>query len=346
MPRIIHNTGLQIRKENEMKKLKSIPFILAILALLLASCGGASTATPAAENAPTAATAAELEGNITISGAWALYPMMTRWAEEFQKVHPKVTFDVSAGGAGKGMADALAGAVDIGMVSRGITPEEEAKGAYWVPVTKDAVFVTISDQNPVLQDLLKVGITQETFIKIYITGEIKTWGEVIGKPEITDKIHVYTRSDACGAAETWAKYLGKAQEDLLGTGVFGDPGLLDAVIKDPLGIGYNNLNYAYDMTSGKPVAGAMVAPIDANANGVVDPDEQLVTKDNAVQAVATGKYPSPPARAENLVTNGKPSGLAQAFILWILADGQQYCGEAGYVQLTKEQLEESLKKVR
>jgi phosphate transport system substrate-binding protein len=272
--------------------------------------------------------------------------MMTRWAEEFQKLHPDVTFDVSAGGAGKGMADALGGAVDIGMVSRDVNPEEEANGAYWVAVTKDAVFVTLSDKNPVLQDLLKLGVRHDDFVKIYITGEITTWGELVGKPEITDEIHVFTRSDACGAAETWAKYLGKKQEDLLGVAVFGDPGVLDAVIKDPLGIGFNNLNYAFDMASAKPVAGAAVLPIDNNENGIADPDELLETKGEAVQVVADGKYPSPPARALNLVTKGKPTGLVQAFIEWILVEGQKFVGEAGYVQLTQEQLEESLQKVR
>lgn len=318
---------------------RSINFfiILALLALPLAACGGAEQ-----EAAP-----GELSGNITISGAFALYPMMQRWAEEYKKINPKVTFDVSAGGAGKGMTDALSGAVDIGMVSRAIVPEEEAQGAYWVPVTKDAVFATVNAQNPVLQELLTTGLTKEALVKIFVTGELKTWGDVVGKPEITDEIHVYNRSDACGAGETWAKYLGgKKQEDLLGVGIYGDPGLLDAVLKDPLGIGYNNLNYAFDMTTGMPVAGTVTLPIDYNENGVADPDEMLTTKDAAVQAVATGKYPSPPARDLNLVTKGKPSSLVQAFIIWILTDGQKYIGEVGYIQLTPEQIDEALLKVK
>jgi len=289
----------------------------------------------------------QLEGTITISGAFALYPMMQRWAEEFQKNNPYVEFDISAGGAGKGMADAIAGAVDIGMVSRDVTAEEEAQGAYWVAVTKDAVFPTVNAQNPVLQDLLAGGVKKDVFIGIYITGEITTWGQVVGKPEITDEIHVYTRSDACGAADVWAKYLGnKKQENLLGIGVSGDPGLLDAVVKDPLGIGYNNLNYAFDTTTGEAVAGTAVIPIDKNENGQADPDEAIDNKTGAVEAVATGTYPSPPARLLNLVTKGKPSGLTQAFIQWILTDGQQYCTEAGYVSLTQEQQEASLQKIR
>jgi phosphate transport system substrate-binding protein len=169
----------------------------------------------------------------------------------------------------------------------------------------------------------------------------------VGKPEITDEIHVYTRSDACGAAEMWAKFTGdKLQEDLLGIAVNADPGLLEAVIKDPLGIGYNNLGYAYDLASGNPVSGAMIAPIDLNTDGKADANELLETMPEAMEAVATGRYPSPPARPLNLVTLNKPTGLVQTFILWILTDGQAFVGEAGYVQLPPEQLTESLAKVK
>ena len=312
-----------------MKHFKFTLFLLIALTMVLSACGGSQE-----------------QSTITVSGAWALYPMMQRWAEEYQKLNPDIQFDISAGGAGKGMTDALAGAVDIGMVSRDITPEEEAKGAYWVPVVKDSVFPMVSTDNPVLQDLLAKGVTKEIFEKIYITGEITTWGQVVGRDDVTDAITVYTRSDAAGAPEVWAKYLGKKQEDLLGIGVYGDPGVLDAVIKDPLGIGYNNLGYAFDNASGAPVAGSVAVPIDVNENGVADPDEILETKTEAIEAVASGKYPSPPARPLNLVTNGKPSSIIQKFIEWILTDGQQFVGEAGYVELTAEQLNEAIQKIK
>jgi len=284
---------------------------------------------------------------ISVSGAFALYPLMNRWAEEYQKIHPEVQFDVSAGGAGKGMADALSNAVDIGMVSRDITPAEEAKGAFYVAVTKDAVFPLINQNNPALADLLQQGVREDVLEAIYITGAIKTWGEVVGRPDLTDSINVYTRSDAAGAPEVWAKYLGDhKQEDLLGVGVFGDPGLLEAVIQDPLGIGYNNLGYAYDNSSGLPVAGALILPIDSNENGLADPDEILETKAEAVEMVALGKYPSPPARALNLVTRGKPSGVVLAFLQWVVTDGQQFVGEAGYVALPQDQLDAGLQKLQ
>jgi phosphate transport system substrate-binding protein len=315
---------------------------LAALALVLSACGG-----PSESGADTTGGGEELHGTIAVSGAFALYPMMTLWAEEFTNLHPDVQFDVQGGGAGKGMTDTLAGAVDIGMISRAIKPEEEAQGAYWVAVAKDAVFPIVAANNPFLPDLVAKGISQETFRKIFITGEIKTWGEIVGKPEVADEIHVYTRSDSCGAGEQWALFSGgEAQSDLLGIGVNGEPALVDTVGKDPLGIGYSNLNSTFDAASGGLVPGIVVPPIDIDANGAADSSEYYPSKEPAVTAIADGTYPSPPARFENLATKGKPTGLSLEFIKWILTDGQQYLDAAGYVPLSTEQLAESREKLK
>jgi len=288
----------------------------------------------------------ELKGTITVSGAWALYPMMVKWAEEYQKIYPNVEIEVSAGGAGKGMTDALNRAVDIGMVSRGIYPEEIANGAFWVAVVKDAVVPTINKDNPVLEDVMAKGVSRSTFIGIYIYGNITTWGQVVGRPEITDAINVFTRSDSCGAAETWANYLGKKQEDLRGTGVYGDPGLVEAVRNDRSGIGYNNIGYAYETETRQQVDGIRVVPIDVNENGQIDTEEDFYNaKDKIVEAIGNGLYPSPPARNLHLVTKDKFTGLAKEFVKWILTDGQEYVEEAGYVSLPEDAINEQLEKL-
>jgi phosphate transport system substrate-binding protein len=287
-----------------------------------------------------------IQGTIRVSGAWALYPMMVKWAEEFGKIHPKVRVDISAGGAGKGAADAISGLVDIGMVSREIKSEEMKQGAFFIPVVKDAVFPVINFENPVFRKgLAERGVKKKTLIDLWINGIPLTWGEIVGG-ESKDKVQVYTRSDSCGAAETWAQYLGgKNQEDLKGVGVYGDPGLAEAVRKDRNGIGYNNLNYAYDVKTGSPLPGLQVIPIDINENGRIDPEEDLKTKTRAIQAVTSGLYPSPPARDLYLVTKDRFKGLAQEFIRWVLTDGQKYVDEMGYIKLTNAQIHEALKKL-
>jgi phosphate transport system substrate-binding protein len=340
-----------------MHKARFVFFSIVIaFSLLLSACGGTATPIPTEAAAPVetaapgsteAAPTQQLSGNITVSGAFALYPMMTVWADEFTKLHPDVQFDVQGGGAGKGMTDTLAGAVDIGMISRKIKAEEEAQGAFWVPVAKDAVFPMVSKDNPVLADLTAKGISKDIFKRIFITGEIKTWGEVVGKPEVKDEIHVYTRSDACGAADQWSLFSGgKVQADIQGIGVNGEPALVDTVSKDSLAIGYSNLNSVFDITNGKLVDGVVVPPIDINDNGQADANEYYQNKDEAVNVIADGTYPSPPARFENLATKGKPSGIVLAFIEWILTDGQEMLDQAGYVKLTPDQQAESLAKLK
>ena len=284
-----------------------------------------------------------ISGSIRVSGAWALYPMMVKWAEEFKKVHPSLRIDISAGGAGKGIADTLSGMTDIGMVSRELRSEELRQKAFYVPVVKDAVFPTINRNNPVLEELEKKGLKKKVFVDLWLSGLNMTWGELAGIPN-SQKIRVYTRSDSCGAAETWARYLGKEQEDLKGTAVYGDPGIAEAVRKDKAGIGYNNLNYAYDMKTGRPTAGLHVVPIDVNENGRIDPTERLGTKQEAIRAVQSGAYPCPPARDLYLVAKGAFSGPSKEFVKWILTDGQKYVDEVGYLKISAEQIKDALRR--
>lgn len=286
-------------------------------------------------------------GNITISGAFALYPVTVKWAEEFKKLNPGVKIDISAGGAGKGMTDVLSGMADIAMFSRDIYPEEVKKGAYGIAVTKDAVVPTISASNPNLAELLKKGIKKQGFMDLFITGTAKTWGRAAGIKS-SAPVHVYTRSDAAGAAESWAKYLGKKQEDLLGVGVFGDPGLATAVKKDPIGIGFNNIVYVFDSKTKQQTNGVRIVPIDINNNGQIDENENFYDNiDQMIAAIASGKYPSPPARDLYFVTKGKPANAAvTAFIKYVLTDGQKYVHEAGYVDLPKDRLTKELEKVK
>ncbi len=288
----------------------------------------------------------ELEGTITVSGAWALYPLMVRWSEEFKKLYPAVRIDVSAGGAGKGMADALGGIADLGMVSREVHPAEFEQGAVAVAVARDAVVPVMNLENPVADLIRRRGMTREEFIAVWIRGEKKDWPappELRRVPELT----VYTRSDACGAAAIWANYLGGEQEDLQGVGVFGDPGLAQAIRRDFGGIGFNNINYVYDLKTGLPVGGLMVIPIDLDGNGRVDPEEDFYSElAQITSAIAAGRYPSPPARDLYLVSRGLPKREpVRVFLDWALSQGQVYVEEAGYIDLAMEKLKAGREKL-
>lgn len=281
----------------------------------------------------------ELRGTISISGAFALYPVTVVWAEEFKKLHPKVRIDISAGGAGKGMTDALTHLVDIGLVSREIHTEEIRKGAWYIPVAKDAVLPVMSAGHPQLSEVLTKGLKHRDFESIFVTAQTKKWSDI--GINSTLPVHGYTRSDAAGAAESWAHYLGVKQEDLQGIGVFGDPGVSQAIMKDASAIGYNNIVYAYDSKTKLPLKGIRPVPIDLNENGTIDAEENFYNSlDELMQAISENKFPSPPARELFFVAGGKPERrVVKEFIRFVLAEGQKYVKTAGYVNLPQSRID-------
>src|SRR5207244_3907369 len=96
-------------------------------------------------------------GSLSLSGGFALYVLAQAWSEEYIKTHPDVRFDIQAGGAGKGMTDVLAGAVDIALLTREPKKEELDKGAVTFPVAIDAVVFTVNAENPVLEQIQAKG---------------------------------------------------------------------------------------------------------------------------------------------------------------------------------------------
>lgn len=319
-------------------KMKVLAGMLSSVMLLsLVSCGGRKAKQDG------------LQGEVNISGAFALYPMTLFWAEEFQEQNPGVQVNISGGGAGKGMTDALNSMVDFGMISREIKEAEYENGAWEVAVARDAVVATVNPQNPIYAEIQRRGLTKEQLEKIFITREITQWNQVY--PDCASapdaKITVYTRSDACGAAETFADFFGKHQEDILGIGVNGDPGMASAVQKDVYSVGYNNLGFAYDLETKDPISGLGILPLDIDGNGVIDSVENFYNHlDQLSLAIQNNIYPAPPSRNLYLVSLGEPKNpVARAFLEFILTQGQEMTHVAGYVALPEQDRQAQLDKL-
>ena len=323
--------------------MKTNKIFLAISTLiLLASCGRSGDTSSSKETN-------QKQVSISFSGAFALYPLAQKWAEAYNKTHPEVRFDIQAGGAGKGLTDALSGAVDVGMFSRAITDAEKSKGTWYIALCKDAVIPTINPANPYINTIRERGITKDQFKAIFVDQSVKRWEDLLSiKGGQGAKIDVFTRSDASGAADSWAAFFGKKQENLKGLGMNGDPGVSDAVKRDKNGIGYNNTLFLFDIRTGKQIPGIEAVPIDVNGNGKIDEDEKSYADLNTfLKAVNDGKYPSPPARDLYFITKGKPAKKEVLdFFNWVLTDGQQLVQSAGYVPLPQDAINEQLNKLK
>jgi phosphate transport system substrate-binding protein len=321
-------------KEKTQKKMKALIAVLIFCMVGIVSLSGCTS-----QNENTV---------IKVSGAYSLYPMMVIWAQEYHTLHPDVNIDITSGGAGKGMADALGGSVNLGMVSRDVTAAEASQGIVAVAVVEDAVLATINTENPVLEKIMEKGLTKQQLREIFINCSISTWGQLVGDPNITDAIKIYSRSDPCGAAEAWVKYLGDYTQDDIPTvetitKVKGDDSMSKSIASDPQGIGYSNVNYIYSNSTKMPKDGIAVVPLDLNENGTIDPEEDFYgNRDDVVNAEINDALPSPPSRLVYLVTLNNFTGATKDFVQWILTDGQQYTFDNGYSAVPNDILDEQL----
>jgi phosphate transport system substrate-binding protein len=290
---------------------------------------------------------------IKVSGAYSLYPMMVVWANEYQKSHTNIRIDVSSGGAGKGMSDALAGTVNLGMVSRDVNQTEANRGIVAVAVVKDAVLPTMNANNPIKANLTANGLTKEQFRNVFINLTYTTWGQLINNTSITAPIKVYSRSDVCGAAQTWAKFLSYPGKNYTQsnfptnervTKVKGDDSMSQSITSDANGIGYSNVNYIYSNTTMRPKEGLAVIPIDLNGDGKITANESFyTTRTDVVNAEINNTLPSPPARLVYLVTLNNFTGATKDFVQWILTTGQTLTVRNGYAPVPTSLIPEQLR---
>ena len=285
---------------------------------------------------------------INFSGAYALYPLALKWSEEYKKEHADIILNIQPGGAGKGLTDAISGNADVGMFSREISDNELNQGVWFIALAKDAVFPTINSKNPYLDSLLTHGVTKNELKSIFLNKKPATWEELLQtKSKYKNTINAYTRSDASGAAESWAAFFNVHQDNLKGIAMLGDPGIALRVKKDADGIGFNNTQYLFDLNTGNKLNGIEILPLDVNENGKIDSTENFYNNLQSVeQAVLDGNYPSPPVRDLYFVCKQKPTDETIIdYFKWVLTNGQQYIKASGYVPLPDDIIQQQLKKL-
>ena len=284
---------------------------------------------------------------VRISGGVGPLPMVEVWVDQYDD-RSDARFDVSGGGTGVGVSDVLNDQVDIAMMGRQPEPEEEDQGLFAVPMLIDTVVGTVSVENPVLDELQAEGLTREDLEAVF-TREVTNWGELVDA-DVDEEIVVYGRSDASAAYKQWGDFLageGDAytQSDLqevADANYNGDQPVAEAVGSDPNAISLNNINYVYDLSSGKLEGDIRPVPLDRDGTGLSADEKFYETRGEFLGAVEAGDYPAPPAREMFLAADGGFEGPALEFVEYVLTEGQQYVRENGYVPLEQDRLDEAL----
>jgi len=248
--------------------------------------------------------ASQLKGRITASGSTALLPLVKTAAEEFQRLHPGVTVEVTGGGSFVGLKQVAEGTVHIGMSDVPAPADDPLYRGLKPHVVAGAPVVFIVHPGVPVDSL-----TREQLAGI-LTGKFTNWKQVGGSDQ---PITVVGRSKASGTLAAVKEIVLRGQEQTTTAVVFNSTGEVKKnVALTPGSIGYIDAAY-----------------VDASVK-VLRYEGVAYTPENA----ATGKYPL--VVREYLYTKGEPDPVVKAFIDYILApEFQQKVGNLGFLAVSQ-----------
>lgn len=262
--------------------------------------------------------------SIQNAGSDTMVNLAQAWAEEYGKVEPSVSVEVSGGGSGTGIAALINGTVDIANSSRKLEPDEIAKAKehtgrepHEYIVGHDALAVYLHKDNPLEEAAI------EQLAEIYGEGgSIEKWSQLgikhSGCP--TDEIIRVSRQSNSGTYHYFREaLLGSSRDFKLGSrDLHGSKDVVELVARTPCAIGYSGMGYR--------TAGVKMLKIARKAGETA----------HAPTVENTLNHAYPISRPLYMYSLGEPNEQTRKYLEWIKSDAAQKILEAsGYVPLPK-----------
>jgi phosphate transport system substrate-binding protein len=301
--------------------------------------------------------------NVALSGAGStfVYPVMTRWIQDFSQAHPNVRINYQSIGSGGGIQQVKAGTVDFGASDAALTDQQLSAMSPVVQIPESAGPVCITYNLPGLTQPLR--LSGEAVAGIFL-GTIKTWKDPIlakdnpGVKLPSTTIIVSHRSEGSGTTNIFTTYLTAVSPDWkqkvgagpavswpVGIGGKGSEGVTGNIRNSAGAIGYVELTYAEQnhlpTAAIKNAAGTYVQPTAAGTTSAIAAFSAQLAQDPRVPIV------NPPATAADaypisgltflIIPKDGPDKAKRAalkqFIQYIIIDGQAAAGTLNYAPL-------------
>ena len=231
--------------------------------------------------------------------------------------HPDVKIQVNGGGSGTGFAALQNQTTDLANASRKIKPKEEAacikafrKRPTEYKVALDGLSIYVNESNPIEE------ITLDQ-LKAIFTGEIRNWKELGGADQ---PLTIYSRENSSGTYEFFKEHVLDGRDfHASAQAMPGTAAVLQAVARDPNGIGYGGAAYG---------AGAKHLKVKKDASSpAIEPTEK---------SIVSGEYPI--WRYLYIYVNPNlEKGAVADFLTWIRSDeGQALVKDVGYFPLPEK----------
>jgi phosphate transport system substrate-binding protein len=294
------------------------PATRSFLALAIVAAAGLTTAGCKKKQAE-ATTAIQNIGSDTMVN------LAQAWAEEYAKVAPEVSVEVSGGGSGVGVAALINGTAEIANSSRKLEPKEledarkSGKDPKEFMVGYDGLAIYVHKDNPLET------ISMEELAEIYKEGgKINKWSDLgvtkLPGAKSDDIIRVSRQNNSGTYAYFRETVVGKKSDFKPGSmDMNGSKDVVELVSKTPGAIGYSGLGYAT-----AEVKIVKVSP--KKGDPAIAP---------SIATVLDKTYPI--SRPMFMYTPGEPSPAAKKYLDWIHSEaGQKIVESTGYVPLPKK----------
>ncbi len=349
--------------------MKSSPARIAVLSLAIAlaaaACGGnQQNPAPAGDaKADTAAPAAgdQVAAQITGAGATFIYPLLSKWSDDYNKATgAKVNYQSI--GSGGGIAQIKAGTVDFGSSDKPLPSEElAAAGLGQFPSAIGGVVPVVNVEGI---EAGKLRLTGPLLADIFM-GKVAKWNDAaiaaanpgVALPDL--KINVVHRSDGSGTTFNFSNYLSKVSPEWKtkvgegtsvqwpgGVGGKGNEGVASYVKQIKGSIGYVELAYALQNkmahTQLQNAAGQFVQPGAESFQAAAATADWASAKDFNLVITNAGGEKSWPITATNFILmykqpkDAKRSADTRAFFKWAFENGQPQAQALDYVPLPPE----------
>lgn len=300
----------------------------------------------------------------TIFGAGSTFvsPIMSRWAEEYHKVHPDIHISYLANGSGAGIGLALTGMVDFGGTDAPVSDAQLARATFKVSHFPVILGADVPAYNvPEVQTQLR--FSGQVLADIFL-GKIKNWNDpaiaaINPGVRLPDRaIIVVHRMDGSGTTYIWADYLCKVSPEWkgkvgkgtsvkwpVGIAANGNEGVSETIQKTVGAIGYIELSYAEKKKIAfGSVQNADGAFISASISGIEEAAASLkdIPADFRVSiSNASGRNAYPIASFSWILVPDHPKDPARKkivmdFLAWIMTDGQRFAEELYYSPLPQD----------
>ena len=272
-------------------------------------------------------TAVSAQNTIKIKADKSTRPLVEKWAEAYKSVTPNVNIEIVSGKNAQ---------ADLTLVTSAI---DEDNVTY---VGRYALLPVTSAANPLIDDIQKREWKAKDIKSLFfVADEFEDYDESKSKKDrLSEQLTVYSGNSSTSSASVFAANFDHSASDLRGKKIVGDDVfLINAINSDKQSVTFSRLSNIYDLETRTLRSDLALFPLNVKKNL----SEALVngTLDDVLKVVESQKNDLVVVSDFGFIFTSV-NATADAFLSWVVSDGQAYNNEKGFLRLSDKQAQAQL----